>query len=235
MRHQYEVKQVNRRRQNLFRLLRLLLVLGLMFGSYKLGEKALGIDSNDVQELKKRIVNLNHRLSEATERSRELNEEKIQCERQGEFDKKDVEDARQSLADLQRQLVDVNRELGFYQRLLDPVENNSNKLAVHSFKLQAGDKQAADSVFYYELVLNQFRDSNNIKTGVATVQVVYSNGKNRNYNSPYKFKFYQRLKGKIVIKQGDVVAEIVIKLQPDKGLGATTKTYSWESLIRGTK
>lgn len=236
MKHRFEVKQVDKKKQRIIRLIAFLVILGLMFISFKLGEKALGIDSDDVKELKLRIVKLNERLSDAKSQSRELNEQKIQCERQSEFDRKDVVDAKTALADLQKKMFKAERELSFYQSLLDPDEDeNSNKIAVHSFKVQKLAPQEGKNVFAYELVLNQFRDSSTSKKGTANIKVILKNGKNYSFDSAYQFKFYQRLKGKIVLKNGETIAQIVIKLQPEKGLGSTSKTYSWDSLIRGTK
>lgn len=235
MRKQFQVKEYSRKRQIMLWLFMLSLVSALMAGSYIAGSKAMGFDTDDMNDMQSRVINLNEQVAQLKKQNRSLLDKTVKLKRDAEFNRAAEVTAKEVLAEAQTELAESKQELIFFRSLLNP-DGDTQKLNIHSFALEPKARpENSESRQTYRLVLTKFRDSMSYKKGRVTLVFEFASGKTVQQKKQYKFKFFQRVYGEVPTSEGELPIQIVLKLYNKSGTFLLEKTYPWSNLKSNSK
>lgn len=238
---QYQVRQLDPMRQRLLLAGLVLLLLAVAFGCYKLGLYRSGYD---FQSLEGRLELLNQQLRDSRAHAQTLLDENSLLQRSAEMDAAALLAVKENMALLQEDMVGLKEELVFYQSLLSPAERKPG-LYVQSLELRPSEAGGFD----YTLVLTQVRQNDRfaagqVLLGLPAAPVDMSNeGEEEQMlelgakldEQAFKFKFFQRIEGHLLLPEGSQAEQLVVKIQPNgRRLKAVDEVFGWNDLTRGS-
>jgi len=211
-----------------------LVVIILFIGLYAFdsGREQAGFDISKAQaergQSKKRINALIGEIDELTKQLAVL-------ERTAQIDKKSVELITQDLATLSEENARLKNEVAFFEGIVAP-ETQEKGMHVQSFKIDPTDTPRKYS---YRIILTRFGKHKRASEGVVKVRVkgllngdektlqIRPKGK-KSVGHAYKFKYFKRVAGEIVLPKGFKPDFVDIIVDP-KGSWpkAVTEKYIW--------
>jgi cell division protein FtsB len=213
------------------------LVVILGFGLFfLLGQSS--IQSIDAYKAENEL--LQRSVDDLTKANKELLKQRDFIESDKKIDAQAQKDFRQSLTSLQDKLSAAKEQLAFYQRVVAP-ETLVKGLYINSFQLKRiGDEQH----YEYELIVAQGASQKRAIKGKYTLRVTGTQGgKEKSFSfaelsssatksKGFSFRYYEILKGKVILPQGFLPKQVVVKASPStKKAKSVEQQWLWTDVI----
>lgn len=177
-------------------------------------------------------------LEEARDESRKLHERIAVLERADQIARDAENRLREDLRDRQEQLAAARAELGFYQGLMNP-ENAGKGLQVHDVTV---NPTTSKGQYRFTLTLTQTSKNAQMKSGQVDLQLDGMGDKASHLEwdamtadekrPTYSFKYFQLVRGDIVLPDGFLPRSLKIKLLPSDGHDGFEKDFDWQAVYQ---
>lgn len=182
-------------------------------------------------------------LTELQSQNVELTDKLARVEQSSAIDGTASQETLRNLADKEQEVKTLREELSFYKKIVSP-EGFEEGLGIHSFSLDFGDNVNEHS---YKLVLTQVGGGSLEARGTVLLRV---QGTQDGYEKElewwdirpdgtmpmpsFGFKYFQRMDGKIILPDGFIARNVLVKIIPDSTrLKSSEQSYTWDDVIFG--
>jgi len=190
---------------------------GLFFyGQYKAGFDIVKANQFE-QQLQQKIDALE--LDKST-----LRDELALAQRSTQVDEQAYIQVKENLKSLQQEILELQEEVGFYRGIVAPREASAG-LHIERFDLE---KQNASGLYRYNFVLTQVLKNHKSVRGLTTLSIVgvqndrpktlslKSVSASKTKHHEFKFRYFQKFEGDIVIPKNFTPKRVLIEVDPRK-------------------
>ena len=216
---------------------RWILILALIFvviaGGFLLYDYGRSRADFDFASLESEREVMHEQLEKLTNDIDTLQQQLVASKRIGAIEKQAYSEVDNSLSVLQAEILELKEEVAFYRSIVAPRES-SRGLHIQRFKITP---TAQDKTYRYKLVLTQVIKNNRITRGKVLIKFEgVQNGKHRTMTLvdmssgnkeklPFKFKYFQKLEGDIILPDGFAPSRVSIKVISNRV--TLDKTFNW--------
>lgn len=214
-----------------------LVVLGTVYGigrgSYEYGRATAGFD---FAELREENARLQRQARDLQAENAKLREEKAVLERTRQIKEEAYRRLDETVGGLQGEVAELKRELAFYRGIVSPKEG-ARGLQVENLEVS---RNAVERSYRVKVVLTQVLKNDNLAKGVVRLGFEGSlNGEMKVLDLKqvslgeadgleYRFKYFQNLKGDVVLPEGFVPSRVIVTVDPEgKGRSEIEKVFDW--------
>ena len=214
-----------------------LIVVGLLYGlgraSYEYGRATAGFDFAELRAENARLQRISRDLKAENER---LREEKAVLERTAQIKEEAYRRLNDTVGGLQSEVAELKRELAFYRGIVSPKEA-ARGLKVEGFEVS---RNAIERSYRVKVVLTQVLKNDTVAKG--TVRLGFEGSLNgemtvldlkqvslgESEGLKYRFKYFQNLKGDVVLPEGFVPSRVIVTVDPNGKKGKQIeKVFDW--------
>ncbi len=226
----------HRKRQIALALL-LVTVLLAVWLAYEYGRKQAGFDSMAAARQQEA---LQQTIQALEEQNTELSGQIAILQQAGEVDRHAYKEVEQTLKTLQDEILEMREEVKFYRGIVGPADINSG-LQVKSFMARQNDQENS---YHFRLIMVQYgRQTRAVRGVVRMTMIGIQEGAQKSLalndvddrkraQLKFRFKYFQELNGDIIMPEGFVPIQVVLKIIPQgKGAKSSEKTFNWSDVI----
>lgn len=215
------------------------IILAGVFGYLFAESKQMLKDAPDVN----RLISMESELVNLRTQNSELTSKLAFATTSGAIDDTASKVTQQSLADKEQELKTAREELSFYKSLLAP-EGAAAGLNIYSFSIEDTENTNENR---YRLVLTQVGGGSLEARGTVLLRVqgyLYGDEKVLEWwdirpestmpMPSFGFKYFQRMDGVIILPEGFVADNVLVKIIPDSTrLKSSQQSYTWDAVYTG--
>lgn len=221
-----------------------LLVAALLGGGWALfdyGRARAGFDAAAAARTRSQLM---ERILQLKKTNDGLRERLALLQRSGQVDREAYGRVRASLQRLQDETLELKQKLAFYRSVVGPHPGGPG-LQVRSFTVRSAGGNRA---YRYELILSRVRSRGSEARGTVRVlvdgvqggvsrqlKVTAPGGSGGRTVMRYRFKYFQRLQGRVQLPPGFRPRSVRVELHPDgRHRRVIEKTFQWSQAVGGT-
>ena len=203
------------------RILLVLIVLGAGFGLYYFGQKMAGFNVIETEET---VAGLQAEINSLKQDKVALRDQLALVERSTQVDSQAYLQVKENLKALQQEILELREEVGFYRGIVAPRESSAG-LRIDRIEIT---KAAGERLFHYNLVLTQvLKNHRNVRGTVKLILEGVQNGRPKKLKMrsisvakrkflEFKFKYFQKFEGDLLLPKGFSPRQILVKVKPHK-------------------
>lgn len=227
-------------RQLFFRLVSVIILLGIICGAYLYGSY-LGVRNE--QRLLSEVSSLREQLKYGAERESELRQQVAVLENAAFVDKGANEDVRKSNRELNDKIAELEKDIALYQGIMSPSVNSSG-LTIQEVTLTPTAKSGR---YRFKVMLTQVGNNSNYLQGLVGINILgVQNGEITAYplkelsaeikdiDIKFRYRYFQEFKGELNLPDNFTPEQLqVIAQSVGKKSARTEKSYNWSDLENG--
>jgi len=204
---------------------------------YEYGRKQAGFDSMTAAGEQEKLAEIIQILEK---KNAELSAQNAIIQQASEVDRHAYTEVDKTLKTLQDEILEMKEEVKFYRGIVGPADVTSG-LQIQSFMARQNDQANA---YQFRLIMVQYgRQTRSVRGIVRMTMVGIQDGVQKSLvlsdvddqnraQLKFRFKYFLELNGNIVMPDGFVPLQIVLKIVPQgKGAKSTEKIFNWSDVI----
>lgn len=207
------------------------LLLGAGWGLYYLGQQRAGFSMFESKEAE---AELQATINTLEQDKMDLRDQLALVKRASQVDGQAYEQVKSDLKSLQSEILELREEVSFYRGIVAPRESSAG-MRVDQFNVE---KTSDKGLYHFNLVLTQVIKNKRTTRGVATLSIEgEQNGRpkklslrsvsvDKKKRLEFKFRFFQKLEGDILLPKGFHPRQVLVEVNPHKKKKIKSK-FDW--------
>ena len=191
------------------------------FGLYYAGQKTAGYDATEADDT---IDGLQDQIAQLKGDKVDLRDQLALIERSSQVDTQAYVQVKDNLKALQQEILELREEVGFYRGIVAPRESSAG-LRIDRLEIT---KASGKRLFHYNLVLTQvLKNHRNVRGRFKLIVEGVQNDRPKklkmrnvsvakNNSLDFKFKYFQKFEGDLVLPEGFSPRQITVEVSPHK-------------------